>query len=640
MYKELRIKQYREVPKQLWTQEAACFGYTREDILCQTIGVRRVHALSRVSTWARTRLRYMRVTMACCLMLGMLAYSLVAAGSTKLLPQHQEWLDGPASILATKSERNAFSLLASDSQRDNFIEHFWAIRNPRPGGPNNEFKEEFFTRVAYANEFYGRDSGREGWRTDRGRTYILFGRPQTTTSFLAHQELYPTEMWFYSNPGLPELPPFFYAIFFERDGVSGYRLYNPVTDGPDKIMRAGPSKAQAFTYLRQLNPELAQASISYIPGETVDTDSYSGSMASITVVNAIQSYREMPSYKRLIAEREAQFEQVKTKLVYDVPSTSLEIFVALQNGEYWLHWRLGIQDPLQPKVKDGRVDFRIRAQLFSKDQLIYERTDTPGFAVPAAQAEALGKRPFAYEERFPIVPGEYRLHVTAENRAAGRSYESERPVVVGGPGKRTYLSDLLLASKRGSELRQVPFEFAGSRFDPVANGAILRTHPLNVLYLIGPAGTAQSEWDAEYAIGSATGKFRKTIKEKIKLGQADSGGVVLVTNSLPTEDLQPGIYMLALRLQDPSTGDVHGRSIRFQIIGTEEERPIVIAKPVQTGSQALAATHYEKALCWLSQQRPEEALREAEASWRLSQSEAARQLMQELQNQLERVVKN
>jgi GWxTD domain-containing protein len=571
--------------------------------------------------------------------LAVFIHCLMAADTRKkLLPQYQEWLEGPASLLITKPERDAFDLLASDVQRDAFIEHFWAIRNPSPGNPTNEFKEEFDSRVSFANAFYGRDAGTEGWRTDRGRTYILFGKPRTSMSFLANQELYPTEMWFYSNPGLSELPPFFYVIFFEKDGISGYRLYNPVTDGPDKIMRAGPSKAQAFQYLRQLNSELAQAMLTLIPGEMVDTESYSGSMASMAVINAIRSYREMPSYQRLISERTRRFEQVTTKLTYDSPSSSLQTFVALQNGDYWLHWRFEVQDPLQPKVKAGRVDFRIRAQLFSKGQLVYERTDAPGFTVPGGQEEALEKRPFAYEERFPVVPGEYRLYVSAENRVAGRSYESERTFQVGEPGKRTYLSELLLAAKRGPDSRQVPFEFAGLRFDLLAGGKVLRSQPLRVLYQIRPADNAGSEWNMEFIIGSVNNKQRKTFEEKVVLDRPDSGGASLVTTTLATEDLPLGSYILAMRLRNSGSGEVHGRSVQFQVISKEEDRPIVIARPVQTGAQAAAALHYEKSLCWLSQQRPQEALREAKASWRLSQTEAARQLMEVLKNQVDRLV--
>ena len=323
-------------------------------------------------------------------------------------------------------EREAFGRLSTDEERDGYIERFWELRNARPGSGTNEFKDEFYSRLAFANAFYGRDAGSEGWRTDRGRAYILFGKPQTSMNFLANQELYPTEMWFYANPGLAELPPFFYVLFFEKDGVSGYRLYNPVMDGPDKLMRSTTTKAQAFHYLRQLNSELAQASLTLIPGDMVDTDSYSGSMASVMVLNAVQGYRDMPSYVRSISERSRRLGQVNSKVRYDVPQSRLLAFVAFDQGESWANWRLEIQDPLQPKIRDGRVEFQIRARLFSRGQLVYERTDAPSFGVAEAQWEAVNKRPFVYEDRFPVEPGDYQLDVTALNKASGRSYEASR----------------------------------------------------------------------------------------------------------------------------------------------------------------------------------------------------------------------
>lgn len=551
----------------------------------------------------------------------------------KLQPQHREWLEGPASLLVTPSEREAFDQLATDEQRDAFIEHFWAIRNPNPSSPVNAFKEEFENRVAYANTFYGRDAGVEGWRTDRGRTYILFGKPQSSMNFLAHQELYPTELWFYANPGLAELPPFFYVLFYEKDGISGYRLYNPVTDGPDKIMRSGPGKAQAYHYLRQINPELAQASLTLIPGDMVDTESYSGSSSSMAVIHAIRSYREMPSYQRLISERSRQFELVTAKLLYDTPLSNLMTFVALQNGDHWLHWRFEVQDPLQPKVRDGRLEFSIRAQLFSKDQLVYERTDTPGFSVPESQRQSLERRPFVYEDRFPVVPGEYRLVVAAQNCVANRSYEAERTFQVADVGRWTYVSELLLASKRGADSRPVPFGFSGLRFDPFAGGSVPRSRALNVLYQIRPAENSGPEWSMEYIVGSINNRLRKTFEEKVTLQRTESDSVSLVTTTLATEDLPPGSYILALRLRNAQTGETHGRSVRFQVVADEESRPIVVAKPVQVGEQAMAALHYEKALCWLSQQRFQEALREAEASLRLSRSGAVQQLVEALRAQ-------
>jgi GWxTD domain-containing protein len=174
------------------------------------------------------------------LLLLLVACQFALAGSTKtsLSKAYREFLNGPPSLLLTKDERTAFQHLGSDPERDSFIEHFWQVRNPAPGLVNNEFKEEFYRRVEYANAYYGKDAGTQGWHTDRGWTYILFGRPETSMSYQGNQELYPTELWFYSNPGLQELPPFFYVHFFEQNGAGGYRIYQSYVDTPDKLLRA------------------------------------------------------------------------------------------------------------------------------------------------------------------------------------------------------------------------------------------------------------------------------------------------------------------------------------------------------------------------------------------------------------------
>jgi GWxTD domain-containing protein len=557
----------------------------------------------------------------------------VAVAASKLSPRHEEWLNGSVSLLVTKAERQAFEKLSTDDERDGYIDRFWELRNARPGSGVNEFRDEFYSRLEYANAFYGRDAGSEGWRTDRGRAYILFGKPRTSLSFLANQELYPTEMWFYANPGLAELPPFFYVLFVEKDGVSGYRMYNPVTDGPDKLMRSTQTKAQAYRYLRGLNSELAQATLTLIPGDMVDTESYAGSMASVVVLNAVQGYRDMPSYVRSISARSLRNGQVTSKLRYDIPQSRLLAFVALDQGEPWANWRLEIQDPLQPKIRDGRLEFQIRARLYSRGELVYERTDAPSFGVGEGQGEAVNKRPFVYEERFPVEPGEYRLDVSALNKASGRSYEASRSfsVAATGPGV-VFTSDLLLAGRREPDSRPRPFQFGGARYTPLIAGHALPSRPLQVFYQVKGNGEVAAEWTAQYVIGSVAGNFRKTVEGKLDLTRSDSTGVVSASQSLPIDDLAPGAYQLALRLRNPKTGEVTGRSVGFVVVNQEEDQPILVARPAVAGPQSAAAAHYERALCWLAQERPAEALREAEASGRLMQTPAAKELVEQLRS--------
>jgi GWxTD domain-containing protein len=93
----------------------------------------------------------------------------------QLSPAYQAWLSQDVVYNITREERNAFLLLRSDSEREQFIEQFWQRRNPDPGSFENTFEEEHYRRILFANEHFG-ISG-PGWKTDRGRIYILWGPP-------------------------------------------------------------------------------------------------------------------------------------------------------------------------------------------------------------------------------------------------------------------------------------------------------------------------------------------------------------------------------------------------------------------------------------------------------------------------------
>lgn len=557
----------------------------------------------------------------------------VSAGAPPALPEkYQRWLTGSASCLITNAEREAFLNLASDGERDAFIERFWEIRNPAPGTGQNEFKEEFYRRVAWVDAHYGRQAGTDGWRTDMGRTYILFGRPQTSMNYLGHQELRPIELWFYSNPGLPELPPFFYVLFYEKDDVSGYRFYHPAIDGPDKLLKAGGTKAQAYNYLRGISPELARASLSLVPGEPIDTESFSGSLGSAQIVNAIQGYREMPSYVALVSERARRLEWITSRIRYDIAQTSLIAFVSYQSGEPWVHWHLEIQDPMQPKARAGRVQYEIAARLYSNSRLVFERADSPGFTVSEALAEGLKRRPFIYEDRMPVAPGRYRLVVTARSAAAGPTYEASREFIAEAPGDRALLSDVLVVAKHEPDRRERPFQFGGVKFLPSASGQAQPARGLGVLYQVTAPEPRPAELEVEYVIGNPAAKFRKVFQEKLDLRQADSFGSIVTSKTLSIEELAPGSYQLALRIRHPQTGKITGRAAGFVVVNSAEEPPdpIVISRAGAQSPQWLAANYYERALCWLAQDRLSEALAALEESCKLSRNASVETLLRHL----------
>lgn len=143
-------------------------------------------------------------------LLGMWLASSALAG-VSLAPRYKQWLEYDVAYIITDVEKKTFLALTTDEERDKFIKDFWDLRDPTPGTPENEFKEEHYRRIDYANRYFGLGSGTDGWRTDRGRMYILLGPPQQRAPY-RYGQVVPIELWFYSDathPGIPSSFTFF-----------------------------------------------------------------------------------------------------------------------------------------------------------------------------------------------------------------------------------------------------------------------------------------------------------------------------------------------------------------------------------------------------------------------------------------------
>ncbi len=98
----------------------------------------------------------------------------------ELKGSYKTWVDQDVRWIITDEELSAFKHLSNDLERDQFIENFWLRRNPNPESPENEYREEHYARIAYANEHFA--AGKSGWRTDRGHIYIAYGKPDNIDS--------------------------------------------------------------------------------------------------------------------------------------------------------------------------------------------------------------------------------------------------------------------------------------------------------------------------------------------------------------------------------------------------------------------------------------------------------------------------
>ncbi len=98
----------------------------------------------------------------------------------ELSPEDKKWLNEDVRWIITDEESKAFKNLTNEEERQQFIELFWQRRNPNPDSPDNEFRDEHYARIAYANEHFA--AGKPGWMTDRGHIWIAYGKPDSVDS--------------------------------------------------------------------------------------------------------------------------------------------------------------------------------------------------------------------------------------------------------------------------------------------------------------------------------------------------------------------------------------------------------------------------------------------------------------------------
>lgn len=146
---------------------------------------------------------------------------------------YKKWITTDVAYIITKDEKKAFYALKTDEERENFIENFWRRRDPNPDTEENEYREEYYERIAYANEHF--TSGIPGWKTDRGRIYIAWGKPDSIESHPSggaydrpsyegggSTTTYPFEIWFYRH--LDNVGDGLEIEFVDPTGTGEYRI--------------------------------------------------------------------------------------------------------------------------------------------------------------------------------------------------------------------------------------------------------------------------------------------------------------------------------------------------------------------------------------------------------------------------------
>jgi len=502
-------------------------------------------------------------------------------GQEKLSPAERDWLETVRPIM-TSAERDIFLKLATSADREKFVRFFWKHRDPVPETPENEFQKEFDERVKFADLNFRSGTGQKGSRTERGFFYLLLGKPLERQLFTTHSQMWPLELWYYQGDQRLGLPPYFYLVFYQPEGIGDYRLYHPTVEGPERLVvpllfGQTLNRSTAYQYLRELSSELASASLSYIPGEGSERMADLASLGSETVINNARGLAEKKfdaSYARTFADYK---DYVETDYADQFIGSEAVVKVFSHGGQPFLHWSV---EPDRISFSEYDKAFLAAYEVVLKLETddgtpLLERTEEVPIRVTAEQYKAHERRRLAFQDVVPVVAGSLRLFLLLKNKT-GRDFTTLNVAVsVAGDASGPRASSLLLfhgsePSPAGPAALLRAFTFEGRQYVFNAKNEFLPRESLGAFVQIIPGREPVPEeaafrLDLFPADGAAPAASRNAPWKEAVV----AGGPGYEIGPMPLSGLKPGYYRAELSLADGE-----GRPLLVQ-----KENFIVLATP-------------------------------------------------------------
>jgi GWxTD domain-containing protein len=500
------------------------------------------------------------------LALLVLLAGLPAAGqkfAEKDLPRkYQDWLNLVAYHIQPV-EKDVFLKLTNDRDRDVFIETFWKQRDPTPGTPENEYRDEIIKRFQYVNEFLGRTTTREGWRTDMGRIYMILGPPASIERFDATLGLVPCQAWSYYGDARRDLPPQFILLFYQRSGVGEYKLYDPVSDGPTRLMQEHRDQGDPFDYetlhdkIYDLSPTLAELAITRIPGE-YNYDLSPSARNAILLATILTSPKKdvNPSYaSHFLNYMGVVSTEYLTNYVESFASTALMRDPA--TGLRFLHFSMVPTDvnvdAYVPK-NQFYCNFRVDISLRSGEAIIFQYSREFPLYFPDSDWDRVRANGLAIEESFPVVEGKFRLNVLLTNTVGKQFSVLERDVDVPAEPAGPSIDGPFIGYKFETYQRDVHIPFkANDRklvIDPKMTFA--RTDEIAVLFsVLNVTEELRAGGEARIVVRGLREANPVRKAYVIKLDGVPVQRTLSIPQIIPAADLEPDYYELDVILVGP-----------------------------------------------------------------------------------------
>lgn len=491
---------------------------------------------------------------------------------------YKDWINKDVAYIITPEEKKAFNALQTNEERENFIANFWLRRDPNPDTEENEFKEEYYERIAYANEHF--TSGIPGWKTDRGRTYITWGKPDSVESHPSGGSYdrpsyegggttttYPFETWFYRH--LDNVGEGLEIEFVDPTGTGEYRFARSAYD---------------------------KDALQWVPGAGQTTSEQLGLTSQADRISGIQNNF---NYQR---EQDTPFRRMEILTALQrPPSVKFSDLQGLAGGDS------GVLEDKNPIQFDLRVDFFrqsddsvitaftvqsenkelsfkdngglqvARMNIFGKITAVSGKRSGifEDAVVTTASSDELATakdRKSVYQKAIAMPPGTYRVDVVVRDVESGKTGIVHKGFTVPRYDSEKLSASTLVLAARLYETTERDiggsFIIGDKKVIPNLSGVYTKGQDVGVYLQVYNSGidqtTLRPSVDVEYVL-MKDGKELLRQPENWE-GLSDAGQRLTLARLLPTAQLTPGNYEIKIKIHDRVSNQSIEPSDKFTIV--------------------------------------------------------------------------
>jgi GWxTD domain-containing protein len=501
----------------------------------------------------------------------------------ELATPYRKWLNEDVAYIITDEERSAFLRLQTDEERETFIENFWLRRDPSPDTVENEFKEEHYRRIAYANEHFA--SGIPGWKTDRGRIYITYGPPDEIDDHSSggSYERPPEE-----GGGETSTYPFQQWRYRWIDGVGTnviIEFVDPTMSG-EFHMTMDPSEKDALLYVP--NAGLTTLESMGITDKTQRFNNTDGTHMAQPLGGLPESMNEftrLEQYVNLQKPPKIKFtdleSQVDSRITYNILPMKVRVdFFPVTDASVMTYVTVQFDNKdLQLKNKDGvsTADIHLFGEVTTISRKVVQsfEQDMEIDGGPRQYLTDWAQRRSVGQKSVPLKPGTYRLVVVCKDQVGGNVNNWEQTVTVPrlDPDQLSTSTLILADSIEPVPLRGIgtgQFVIGGTKVRPRIGAIFRRDETLGIYMKMYNFGTDEQTRKPNgqvlyEVVRAGTPEPIVTLTEDISKIPEASGSQVTIEKLLKLDKFEPGSYTLRLKIVDKNRNQTLTQSAPFTV---------------------------------------------------------------------------